>query len=156
MLEAAHQRPDYEAAGVYIDGTASRRAVVIDGAVLSPGPLNGLDLALRQPRRVFRADAPQEREHPFGLLDPILPVPDVMRKAVAVADGAPIFLVTLRTNEQLLPGRPTYSRVAETLKQNLPPGYREVATRSYPGIVTVVVQEFRRSSGSQAGASLGD
>ena len=152
MLEAEHQRPDYAAAGQFIDGSGPSRAVVIDGAVLSPGPLNGLDLALEQPRRVFRAEAPQEREHPFGLLDPILPLRDVVRNAVAAAPGAPIFLVTLRTNEQLLPGRPTYARIAQALTENLPRGYRATATRTYPGIVTVVVQEYRRPPGQANGS----
>ena len=144
MLDSAHQRPDYEAAGRFIDQNAGPRDVVIDGAVLSPGPLNGLDLALSQPRTVFRAEAPQERQHPFGFLDPVLPVQEVARRAVGTARGAPIFLVTLRTNQEVLPGRPTYSRIAQTVRQNLPHGYREVATRTYPGILTVAVQEYRR------------
>jgi hypothetical protein len=159
LTEPEHQRPDYAAAGRFIDENASPGAVVVDGAVLSPGPLDTLDLAVAGPRRVFRVDAPQERKHPFGLLDPILPTSQVMRDAVTAARGAPIFLVTLRTKEEVRTlatlaapvgeGRAPYVRITNALTRRLPPGYRKVASQTYPGIATVQVQEYRMQSGSE-------
>jgi hypothetical protein len=151
MLEPAHQRPDYEAAARFIDRSSSPPDVVIDAGVLSPGPFNGLDLALEQPRRVVRAEAPQERDHPFGFADQILPLRNVTRRAAGAAKGARIFLVTLPTDEQFIPGRPTYSHVARVLTQRPPPGYRDTVTRTYPGIVPIRVSLYEYHAGGREG-----
>jgi hypothetical protein len=156
MLEPKHQRPDYRAAAEFIDNNSSPRDVVIDASVLSPGPFTGLDVALDPPRQVFRAGAPQEREHPFGVLDPILPPGTVVRGAVAAAHGGRVFLVSLHTDlagaaaahiaeqpAQVSRG-PAYSQAARTLIEKPAQGYRLVETRIYPGIVPIEVRMYEK------------
>jgi hypothetical protein len=68
--------------------------VVIDETgVLSPGPLTGLDVALHGHLAVIRALAPAERDHPFGLRDPYVPLSAAAPQVVARAAGARIFVV---------------------------------------------------------------
>jgi hypothetical protein len=147
MLEPTHRRPDYDAAARFIAQHSLPRDAVIDAAVVSPGPLNGLDLALDQPRDVVRAAAPQERDHPFGFGDRVAPLREVTRSAAAVASGARIFLVTMPTNEQLIPGRPTYAHIARVLMRHPPPGYRGKVTQAYPGILPIEVELYEHHPG---------
>lgn len=94
MLNGRDQRPDYRSAADFIDRTARPGDVVIDETgVLSPGPLTGLDVVLRRHLAVVRALAPAERDHPFGLRDPYVPLSAAVRQAVALAHGARIFVV---------------------------------------------------------------
>jgi hypothetical protein len=132
MLEDRFQRPDYEAAGTYIDRSAAPGDAVIDeSGVLSPGPLTHLDPVLQRPLWVFRANAPQERRHPFTVFDPVVSPAEASRRAVA-AGGRHVFLV---------------SDVAGARALGRLPGYRAVATRTYPGVLRVVVRTYTRGPG---------
>jgi Dolichyl-phosphate-mannose-protein mannosyltransferase len=145
MLDPAHQRPDYEAAARFVERDSSGRDVVIDASVLSPGPFAGLDIALGESRRVLRAGAPQEKEHPFGVFDPVLPLDEVIHSAVAAADHGRIFVVSLR-GDVGVPGLPaTYSQLARLVEERLPRGYRPLAAQTSPGILPVTVQIYEKS-----------
>ena len=61
-------RPNYQAAASFVNAHAHDGDVVIDGTGgLSPGPLSGFDVAYHGRLPVFRALAPAERDHPFGV-----------------------------------------------------------------------------------------
>jgi hypothetical protein len=130
LLEDRFERPHYEAVASFIDRNASPRDVLIDEtALLSPGPLSHLDPVLRSDHRVFRSRAPQESDHPFTVFDPNVLPDEASRKAIAAAGGARIFLVTdghgVRIPRKLGP-------------------YRLVDSRTYVGILNLVVQIYAR------------
>jgi 4-amino-4-deoxy-L-arabinose transferase-like glycosyltransferase len=144
MLEQRYSRPDYRAAAHFVERTAGPRDVVVDGTgVLSPGPLSGLDAVTSLPQRTFRAGAPQEREHPFGLADPNVPSRRAIARAVAAAGGHSILMV------ELIPPTPGQSP-RETVRSLMarsgtpPAPYRLVDSRIYPGIVYLSVQTYER------------
>jgi mannosyltransferase len=143
MTQARFQRPDYHAVAEFIDQHASRGDVVIDVAVLSPGPLTGLDAVLDQPPRIFRVGVPQERDHPFTVFDPVESAAKVTSRAAAAAHGRHIFVVTQRIPAGI-PGRPTYQEQARAVTAALPRAYRQVRERSYTGILTLTVDAFAR------------
>jgi hypothetical protein len=134
MLDPFSQRADYPGAARLIEREASPRDVVIEGAILSPGPLTGLDVALHRPLRVLRAGKPQERDHPFGVFDAILPTPEVARRAAA-GDPPRVFLIS--TTE-------TAALVADQVRKGLPAAYRRAELHAYPGIVRLAVTVFER------------
>ena len=144
MLKSENQRTDYRAAAGLIERTSTPRDVVIDASVLSPGPVSGLDAALDQPRRVFRAGVPQERDHPFGVFDKVLPVPEVVHDAVTDADGGRVFVVSLPGGERV-PGRAfTYAQLTNAIAAQLQRAhYAPVATHTYPGIIPVAVHTYQ-------------
>jgi Dolichyl-phosphate-mannose-protein mannosyltransferase len=150
MLEPAHQRPDYEAAARFIDRDSSPRDVVIDASVLSPGPVAGFDVALGESLTVLRAEAPQENEHPFGPFDRVLPLENVVHRAVATAHHGRIFVVSLRS-DQFPRGPITYAQRARLVAEKLPRSYRPVATQTYPGILPVAVQIYEKARRSGVG-----
>ena len=127
MLSARFQRPDFAAVASYIERQALPRDVVLDGTgELSPGPLTGLDLTLRTPLRVVRFGAPQERDHPFNLLDVIDPVPASIRRGFALAAGARVFLV----------------RYTKPLPVRVPTGYRLLERRVFPSLTGLAVEVY--------------
>src|SRR5262249_1874792 len=134
----------YRAAAAYIDRTSTPRDVVIDASVLSPGPVSGLDAALGSSRRVIRAGVPQETDHPFGVFDEVLPVPEAVRAAVAEAHGGRIFLVSLPGGERV-PGRLfTYAQLTSAIAAELRGAdYVPVGEQTYPGIIPVAVHTYR-------------
>ncbi len=134
MLEPRFQRPDYHGAAAFIQREASAGDVVVDGAVISPGPVGGIDVPLGRSLRVLRVGAPQQRDHPFSVFDPMLPVADVARRAVAVAAGRRIFVLSMNTPD----------RDDELARARLLPGYRRVGESSYPGIVSLDVGVYAR------------
>jgi hypothetical protein len=96
MVVGDYGRPDFGAAGSYIDAHWRRGDVVIDetGRYLTPGPLTGLDVTLHRPIPTVRALVPAERAHPFTFADRFVPVSTATAQAVAqVAPGHVIFLV---------------------------------------------------------------
>ncbi|MGH2966050.1 MAG: glycosyltransferase family 39 protein [Solirubrobacterales bacterium] len=143
MLKSENQRTDYRAAAAFIERSSTSRDVVIDASVLSPGPISGLDAALEQPRRVFRAGVPQERDHPFGVFDQVLPVPEVVHDALAEADGGRVFVVSLPGGERV-PGRVfTYAQLTTAIAAQLQGAhYQPVETQNYPGIIPVAVHTY--------------
>ena len=149
MTQPGYQRPQTRAAAEFINREASPGDAVIDAIGLSPGPLIALDLSLNRPLRAFRLGQPQERNHPFGLGDPILSPAQVVGRAAADADGRRIFLVTLVTPTAGGPDQPTTLGTAGV--QSLPARYRLVQAQSYAGFVrlaTLVFAEKRRSAGA--------
>lgn len=131
LLTEPYQRPDYRTAADFIDRQARPGDVVLDHtAVLSPGPLSGVDVAFRRTHRVFRAGAPQERDHPFGLQDPRVPLEQAVSGAIAAADGGRIFMVS-------------HGPLPETLGQDSTrTTYRLVDAASYAGFVPVFVGAY--------------
>lgn len=131
MLTERYQRPDYQSAAAYIDRQAGADDVVLDHtAVLSPGPLSGVDVAFGRPHRVFRADAPQQRDHPFGLQDPRVPLAEAVGAATAAAEGGRIFMVS-------------HGPLPDTLGPDAATTlYRRVDTQRYGGIVPVHVGTY--------------
>ena len=94
MVNDVHQRPHYQQAADYVDATARAGDIVIDETgELSPGPLTALDLTLHRPLTIVRALAPQERDHPFSLVDPYVPLAAASRQAAALAGRHRILLV---------------------------------------------------------------
>lgn len=95
MLTERYQRPDYAAAADFIDGQALPGDMVIDHtAGKSPGPLSGVDVAFSRPHRVLRAEAPQQRDHPFGYQDLKVTLEQAVDGAITAAGGRRIFLVS--------------------------------------------------------------
>lgn len=140
MLDPNFQRLDYQAAARFIDRAAAPSDVVIDRAVVSPGPYTGLERALERPRRVFRTGKPQQRDHPFNVFDPIVPIAQVNRSAFAAAGDGRVFVVSLLNPPS--PGPP-----ASTLNVDIPARFRPVETRRYPGIVTLLVTVYASRPG---------
>ncbi len=138
MLVPAYGRPDYRAAAAFIDASARARDVVIDETgEVSPGPLTSLDVALAQPRRIFRAGAPAERNHPFTFSDPIVPLSQAVTEAVAAAKGAPIILVSAVTPRAVaIPSR------VQPANPSLPPAYGLVAKHVYAGVLPILVRVY--------------
>ncbi len=146
MLDESFRRPDYEGAAALLDRDAAPRDAVIDAALATPGPLSGLDVNLGEPHRVFRVGAPQEREHPFTVLDRTLPAETVTRRAAAAAAGGPIFLVSGATTSE---SRPAATDLARAVEAGLPRGYRLVRSRDFPGILDVGVLVYERAEPSR-------
>lgn len=136
MLEPRFERPDYRAAARFIERRASPGDVVIEGFILSPGPLTGLDAALERPLRVFRAGRPQERDHPFAVYDPVAPLSEVGRRAAAAAGGRRIFIVA--TQE-------TVGVLARQVQGKWLAGYRRVESGAWPGFLRLGVGVYSRA-----------
>ncbi len=140
MLEPRFQRPDYHGAAKFIQREASVGDVVLDGAVISPGPVGGIDVPLGRSYRVLRVGAPQQRDHPFSVFDPVLSLAEVSRRAVAAAAGRRIVVLSMVTATR---------DDDERARARLLPGYRRVLRRSYPGIVSLDVAIYARQASSQ-------
>lgn len=140
MLDPRFQRPDFAASATYVDRTARPGDVVIDDTrgAPTPGPLTGLDVFLHAKLPIFRAGVPQERDHPFGFGDPVVPLPAAIREAVATAGRGRIFVVNA------IPTGQSYARVAAR-RLAFPARYRLIAYRVNPGIVGTAVQIYSSS-----------
>ncbi len=134
MLEPGYQRPDYRALSRFVERTASPGDVAVEGAVISPGPLSGLDVAFDRPLRVFRAGRPQERDHPFTLFDSVVPLSEVGRRAAA-AGGRRIFLVATKETVDVL---------AHEIGGGWLDRYRRLEVVSWPGILRLAVGVYAR------------
>jgi hypothetical protein len=137
MTEVSFQRPDYEAVAGFVDGHAAPGDVLVDGSValLSPGPLSGLDVTLDRPRRIFRLGVPQHADEPFTVLDPILPVEEVIRRAARAALGRRIFVVS--SGSGYTPDPLTQQAIEVLLAR-----YRLVETRTYPAFLPLTVRVY--------------
>jgi hypothetical protein len=128
LLDERYERPHYSAVARFIEQSARPGDVVIDeSAVLSPGPVSHLDTVLDPPGPVVRSRSPRERDHPFTVFDRVVPPDTAARRAVALARGRRIFLVT--------------DPLSARMQRPLAP-YRPDETRVYPGIFTVVVRVY--------------
>jgi mannosyltransferase len=140
MLDSSVGRPDYQSAANYIERDARAGDVAVDvTGYLSPGPLTGLDVALHRRMPVFRGAAPAERGHPFGFLDPIVPVQQAVEEAVKAAHGHRIFLVTNVFNTGIVKLGPG----AHPAPTAFPASYRVIARRLYPGVANTLVEVYR-------------
>ena len=141
MLESRFARPDYQAAAAFVNAHARDGDVVIDGTGgLSPGPLSGFDVAYHGRLPVFRALAPAERDHPFTVFDPVVPVRTALSRALAAAHGGKVFALSV-----LLPG----VKMPDPLTAPaLPGGYRLRSERRYRGIQVTVVTVYARPGAS--------
>ncbi len=132
MLETHFARTDFRGVANFIAGNARPGDVVIDGSgVLSPGPLTGLDLVLHKHLPVFRAGAPQERDHPYNLYDSFPSTATAVSEAVAAAHGGRAFVVSYTPLPGVKP--PVFP---------FPPRYRLVQTRHYPEFVGVTLDVY--------------
>jgi 4-amino-4-deoxy-L-arabinose transferase-like glycosyltransferase len=139
LLSAPFQRPDYQGAASYITQNARPGDVVVDETgALSPGPLTGLDVSLHRRLPIFRAEAPAERDHPFGFLDPIIPLQQGVNAAVAAARGHRVFLVSnvFATDIAGLAAR------VDPAPSQFPARYRLTAERAYAGIGDTLVAVY--------------
>jgi 4-amino-4-deoxy-L-arabinose transferase-like glycosyltransferase len=124
MLDGRYQRPNYGAAAAYVDRSARAGDVVIDATgVLSPGPYTGFDVAEHRRGPVVRALAPAERDHPYGLRDPYVPMSRAVAQAVDAARGGRIFVVGGDGSDL-------------SLVQDA--GYRQVARHEYSRVIVAV------------------
>ncbi len=143
MLRSSYQSPDYESIAATIDRQAARGDVVIDASGLTPGPLSGLDVALKRHLPVFRVGMPSERSRPFGLLDSITPTPEVMHRAVSMAAGGRIFVAAPRGPIQL-EGIPVIPSQLASVRAALPRDYRLIRSRTYSGFYGVGIDVYAR------------
>jgi 4-amino-4-deoxy-L-arabinose transferase-like glycosyltransferase len=138
MLDPDLQRPDFAAAAASIERQGDRSGVVIDGMVISPGPLSSLNVELDGTQRVIRAGVPQESDHPFNIFDPVAPLGRVVAEAAA-ASRAGGLLATV--TGQGCPPNPGPSE--RQLASRLPPRFRLLGEEVFPGICPVAVSVFR-------------
>ncbi len=117
-------RPDVQAAAAFLARNSRPGDPVIDDSGVTPGPLTGLDTALRARYRTFRADLPQESDHPFNFGDLRVPPAQALNRALAVSRGR-IAVVS------------AYSPGGQPLALALPAAYRLVTQDSQPGILTM-------------------
>jgi mannosyltransferase len=140
LLDRDFRRPDYDGAAAFIDRAAAPGDVVVDGVSLSPaGVPTTLDVAFAGRRRVFALGRDRVRYDPFRILAPAPPAADVVRSAAAAAGRRRLFLV-------LAPG----STLAREALAAVPPEYRRVAERGYPGINDIEVLEYAAQTASGA------
>jgi hypothetical protein len=129
MLSVRWARSDFRAAADFIASHARAHDVVIDASgFLSPGPLTGLDVALHTHIPVLRAAAPAEVDHPFGIYDSVAPVQSVIARALAVAHGGRIIVVTY-------PPAPGHNSTVGPI----PSGYRLIETRNLADVVPLSI-----------------
>ena len=127
-LTTRFERPDYQAAANFVAADARPGDVVVDETgALSPGPLTGLDVTLHRSLPIFRAEAPAERDHPYGFADPIVPRQRAVDQAVAAARGHRVFVVTFRSPLASLGAR------LNPAGSQFPPSYRLVTLKVYAG-----------------------
>jgi hypothetical protein len=142
MLGGSFQRPDYQGPAGYVSRTARPGDIIVDETgALSPGPLTGLDVALHTRLRIIRAEAPAERDHPFGFTDPIVPLQRAVELAVAAAHGHRVFLVTnaFDTDIASLAGR------VNPAPSQFPADYHLTTERAYAGIGGSLVAVYAHS-----------
>lgn len=125
MVESRFQRPNFSGAAAFVDRSARPGDVIVDEtAALSPGPYSPMDITLTRAMPVFRADAPQEHDHPFNIFDRRVSTQDAVRRAVIKAAGRRIFFIS-------------YLRSAR-----FPAPYRVVASRTFPAPYPLRVQLY--------------
>jgi hypothetical protein len=136
MLQAGFQRPDARAAAAFIDRHAARGDVVVDGTFSSPAGVPGaLEAAFQQQHRVFELGRAPVKYNPFRILGPVPPTADVIHRAAAVAHGGRLFVVL--------------NGAVGEVAMAMPRGYGPVDTRTYPGIIPVVVTTFADRASSR-------
>ncbi len=134
LLGDDYRRPDFRAVAGFVDRSAAAGDIVVDGANLSPAGIpTPLDATTTRPHRRFYLNVGRVQYDPFKILTAAPPPGETARAAAAAAAGRRLFVV-------LSDGSPSWPQVIDALA----PDYRVVATRSYPGIVTLVVRVFEQ------------
>src|SRR5262245_23316265 len=135
MLDPQHQRPDYQAAAAMVDREARDGDVVVEQtAVLSPAPVSSMVPAWRRTHRVFSAGLLQPNTGPLG---PRSRFAEVLRSALDAAKGGRIFLVQTQYREI-----PSQLLAALVTGPPIPPPYRLVERRSFPGFLENSVEVY--------------
>ncbi len=134
MLKDTNRRPDYQAVAAFIEARSSPGDVIVDAAVLSPGPLSPFEVALGRSDDVFRFSAPEQRERPFGVFDAVVPRNRVIPNAVAAADGSRVFVLSVED-------RPSPDTTG------FPARYRLAQTRTWPGTANLRVEMWTEEAG---------
>jgi hypothetical protein len=136
-LQPHWSRPDTRSAAAFIRAQLPAGSAVVDGSgasgtgvMVTPGPLTSLDVTLGGRYRTFRAGAPQEREHPFGFLDPQVTLPAALAAAAHAAAGRPFGVLT------------TIPRGGRLAALTPPAGYRLRAERISAGILDTAVRIY--------------
>lgn len=148
MLEHQNQRPDQQASADYVERQIRPGDVIVDatGALsgaLSPGPLTTLDTTLRPGIPVFRAGTPAERDHPFGLRDPVGSFADAFSAAAAAAKGSTIFVVRVDFSG-IAKGRQENERQRALTTARRNGRYHLARTETFAGFLPAQVQVFER------------
>jgi hypothetical protein len=147
MLHGRYSRPDIRDAASFIASTARPGDVVVDETgALSPGPLTALDVTLDRPLRVFRGEAPAERDHPYGFADPIIPLQSAVNQAVRAAHGHRVFLVTTL----LVPLVAELQQRLNPTPSRLPASYRLALKRTFPGLGHTLVAMYTGPSAASS------
>jgi hypothetical protein len=148
LLTPNARRPDYRAAAAAIDRAARPGdAVVDDGAALvTPGPLTGLDAALRGRHAIVRVGVPEERVRTFLYGDPIAGPDAAVRRAAALAGRGTIFVLSQQ-------GGPAWSDAPwdERLRAV---GFGPVAARTFPGLIRLHLLAYARPGARRAAPML--
>jgi Dolichyl-phosphate-mannose-protein mannosyltransferase len=131
MLDPEYGRPQYDKASEFILKGAPGDVVIDEVVLLSPGPLSPIDPPLNGRRRTLRSRAPQENDHPFTVLDRIVPAEEASRKAALSAAAAQgrIFLLTHPTSP---PARHPMG------------SFRLIERREFAGIYPILVRVYGR------------
>jgi hypothetical protein len=138
MTQTGFHRPDFEGAAALVEREAAPEDVVIDGAValITPGPLTGLDAALTHARPTVRAGASQRREGNFRIGDRVIPVQAVVRGAAD--SGRPVFVVSTDSANTGI------EAFWDPLFAATPRGYRRAAKHTFPGFIPLAVLLYDR------------
>ena len=140
MLQSDHRRPDTRQAAALIAAQPPRSTLVVDAAVISPGPYSSLDADLADPRyRVIRSGAPRQRSHPFRVTD------DSLTPQQATAQVSRLSRPGTRVFAVVLPPR-LGSISAGTAREfeSLLPSRFHLETRTVsPGMVPITTLVFR-------------
>lgn len=98
MLGSDFRRPDYVRMARFADDHDA--AVVINGAAFPPGPLTQLEVEGSTPKApVLRLFVPAQLDRPFAIGDPVPDPEAVLQRAVDIADGGPIVVLSLGVYE---------------------------------------------------------
>ncbi len=132
LQRPAFHRPNYRAVAAFIDRRAAPGDSVIDGANLSPvGVPGSMEVSFRRPHRVYSVGRADAKYDPFRFVSLPQPTPVVVRRAAAAARGGRLFVV-------LVDGLPA----ARETTNAVPPGFRPVARRTYPGSTRLALTEY--------------
>ncbi|MFN8161887.1 MAG: glycosyltransferase family 39 protein [Solirubrobacterales bacterium] len=134
MLGASHRRPDTRQAAALIRAEPPGSTVVVDAAVVSPGPLSSLDVDLGRSRgsySVVRLGVPQENRAPFGAGDVVAsPVQVASFARAAAGRGGRVIVVGSPTG-------PFGPQMAELLRSLARSGLRVTSRRVSAGLLPV-------------------
>lgn len=137
------QRPNFEQVAGFVEN--GPRGVLVDGASFTPGPSANSDVSVDPAIPVIRLGFPEVRDRPFIRADEPASPDVVARRAVAVAAGGPITLVTIG-NPVTAPSQ--RGQPPSLLIEALPRSYELVEQRTFRGMFNLHAYVFERRVGS--------